>query len=65
MVIYEYSTLKVTVDSLENSLADYSKAGWEVVNVMPSVYSGAQPPFTELVQVLVILINQIGDTSDN
>lgn len=65
MVIYEYSTLKVTIDGLENALADYSRAGWEIVNVIPSVYSGAQPPFTELVQVMVILRNQIGDTGEN
>ena len=65
MVIYEFSTLKVTVDGLENSLAEYSRAGWEVVDVIPSVYSGAQPPFTELVQVLVIMRNPIGETPEN
>jgi len=65
MVVYEYSTVKATLDGLENSLADYSKAGWEIVNVIPSVYSSAQPPFTELLQVMVILRNPIGSTSEN
>lgn len=65
MVVYEYSTQKVPVDALEDSLANYSKAGWEVINVLPCVYSGSQPPFSELVQVMVILRNPIGDTSEN
>jgi len=65
MIVYEYSTLKVSVGNLENSLAEYSKAGWEVINVIPSVYSSMNKPFTELYQVMVILRSAIGDTADD
>lgn len=64
MVIYEYSTLMVMVENLEKSLAEYSKAGWDVVNVLPSIYSSANQPFTELFQVMVVLRSPIGDTGE-
>lgn len=63
MIIYEHSVIKVNVDDLENSLSEYSKAGWEVVSVLPSVYSSMTPTFTELFQVLVVMRSKIGDTA--
>ena len=33
MIVYEYSTLKVNVADLEDSLTEYSKAGWEIINI--------------------------------
>lgn len=62
MIIYEYSTIKVGVDGLEVALAEHSKAGWEVVNILPSVYSEIHKPFTELQQVVVVLRSPIGET---
>lgn len=65
MTIYEYSTIKVGVDGLEAALEQHSKAGWELVNVLPSVYSGTHQSFTELCQVLIVFRSKIGETGDN
>ena len=62
MIIYEYAIQKVTVENLEKSLTDYSKAGWEVVNIMPSIYSSVNMPYTELMQLMVVLRSPIGNT---
>ena len=65
MIIYEHSVIKVNVDDLESSLSEYSKAGWEIVSVLPSVYSSMTTALTELFQVLVILRSKIGETADD
>ena len=59
MTIYEYAIQKVTVENLEKSLTDFSKAGWEVVNIMPSVYSNVNSAYTELMQLMVVLRSPI------
>jgi len=64
VTIYEYSTLRVNMENLEASLTEYSRGGWEVINILPAVYSAMNSPFTELLQVTVVLRSPIGERTE-
>ncbi len=58
MPVYEFTTVVVGVNSLEESLSSYSRQGWEVVNILPSSFSG-QHNFFEMSRVMVVLRNKL------